>query len=108
MGVSLMNKLLGRKSAAEADVEDTEAEGPVEHRRAERAGTFRVVSVSYPSGYERRGVVVDMSQTGLRVRFSQRGELPDFVALKIEGKAGVHKAQTVWQETYEAGFKLEV
>ena len=107
MGVSLMNRLLGRKSAVEAEVEDTEPEGPVEHRHAERTGTFRVVSVSYPSGYERRGVVVDMSQTGLRVRFSQRGELPDHVLLKIEGKAGVQKAQTVWQETYEAGFKLE-
>ena len=107
MGVSLMSKLLGRKSAVEAEVEDVESEEAVEHRRAERTGTFRVVSVSYPSGYERRGVVVDMSQTGLRVRFSQRGEIPDYVFLKIEGKAGVHRARTVWQETYEAGFKLE-
>ena len=105
MGVSLIDRIFGRGKAAEPTSDDVDIE-PVEHRQAERANTYRVVSISYPSGYERRGVIIDMSQTGLRVRFSQRGELPNRVFLKIEGKAGVHTADTVWQETYEAGLKL--
>lgn len=105
MAMSLLDKFFGRKRGAEPEPE-SESE-LTDHRAADRQGTYKVVSVTYPSGYQRRGVIVDMSKTGLRIRFSQRGELPGQVSLKIEGMAGTHTASTVWQETYEAGLKLD-
>ena len=44
--------------------------------------------------------------TGVRVRFSQRGELPARVELKIDGQSGKRVADVVWQETHDAGLKF--
>ncbi|MCI4644030.1 MAG: PilZ domain-containing protein [Hyphomonadaceae bacterium] len=100
--VSFLKKLMGRTPEPEPEL----PEEPVEHRRAHRAGTYKVVSVTYPSGYVRKGIAVDLSATGVRVRFSQRGELPAHVDLKIDGVPGVLSAEVVWQETYDAGLKF--
>ncbi|MEM6665481.1 MAG: PilZ domain-containing protein [Pseudomonadota bacterium] len=81
-------------------------EAPPELRRTERQGAYRVVTVTYPSGYIRKGVIVDLSATGARIRFSQRGELPDRVTLRIEGLSGNKEADMVWQEAYDAGVRF--
>lgn len=100
--MSFLKKLIGRGSEPEPELDD----GPVDHRRARRDGAYKVVTVIYPTGYERKGVAVDMSATGVRVRFSQRGELPSRVELKIDGMSGKRTADVVWQETHDAGFKF--
>jgi len=102
--VSIISKILGHKATEEAEPEVPEK--PREHRTSDRAGTYKVVSVSYPSGYVRKGVVVDLSPTGARVRFSQRGELPPVVELRIAGISGVKKGSVVWQEDHDAGLKF--
>lgn len=79
---------------------------PTEHRSTDRAGVYKVVSVTYPTGYVRKGIVVDISPTGARLRFSQRGELPDRVELRIEGLSGIRQGEVVWQETHDAGIKF--
>jgi len=101
--VSIFSKLLSRKPAPEEEI----AEEPVEHRSTDRVGTFKVVHVTYPTGYVRRGIIVDISPTGARVRFSQRGELPERVDVKIEGVPGTRQAEVVWQETHDAGLRFE-
>ncbi len=102
--MSIISKILGQKAPEEADPKVPEK--PEEHRASDRAGTYKVVSVAYPSGYVRKGVVVDLSPTGARVRFSQRGELPPVVELRITGISGVKKASVVWQENHDAGLKF--
>lgn len=101
--MSFLGKLLNRKPAMpDSAVDDV----PPELRQSEREGAYRVVSVTYPSGYIRKGIVVDLSSTGARVRFSERGELPDKITLRIEGLSGRREAETVWQETHDAGLRF--
>lgn len=103
--MSILSKILGRGQSSELQA-TTEPEEPTEHRATDRAGVYRVVSVTYPSGYVRKGIVVDLSPTGARLRFSQRGELPDQVELRIEGRAGTQRGEIVWQETHDAGIRF--
>lgn len=100
--MSFLKKLIGRSSEPEAEIDDK----PVDYRRARRDGTYKVVTITYPTGYVRKGVAVDLSATGVRVRFSQRGELPARVELKIDGQSGKRVADVVWQETHDAGLKF--
>lgn len=99
--LSILSKLLGKRTRA-VDVPAEPEEAP-ENRTTARPNTYRVASVTYPSGYVRKGVVVDISETGARLRFSQRGGLPERVTLKIEGRAGALEADVVWQEDSDAG-----
>ena len=101
--MSLFGKLFKRKPVV--SVPETPPE-PVNHRRSERDGAYRVVTITYPSGYVRKGIIVDQSKTGARIRFSQRGELPEHVTLRIEGLSGLREAETVWQETHDAGVRF--
>jgi len=103
--VSILAKIIGRKPEPAEDTQDV-PEKPVEHRVTDRAGTYKVVTVTYPSGYIRKGIVVDLSPTGARLRFSQRGELPPSFELRIEGLSGVRRGDVVWQETHDAGIKF--
>lgn len=104
MPVSLIAKLLGRK--VDRDVVPAEPEEPAETRTTDRVGAYKVASVTFPTGYVRRGVVVDLSATGARMRFSQRGALPDRVRVKIAGIAGDRLAEVVWQEDSDAGIRF--
>jgi hypothetical protein len=106
--LDLISKLFARSGGdTEAVAENIDADLNSEHRTTDRDGTFKVVSVTYPSGYVRKGVVVDRSETGVRVRFHTRGELPEQVILSIEAMAGRHRARVVWQDTHDAGFAFE-
>ena len=101
--MSFLGKLLNRKPvAADVGVDDT----PPEQRRTKREGAYRVAKITYPSGYIRKGIVVDLSTAGARIRFSERGELPGRVTLRIQGLSGLHEAETVWQESHDAGVRF--
>lgn len=101
--MSLFTKLLGRKAELESEPAD---EAPKETRTSNRVGAYKVASVTYPTGYVRRGVVIDLSPTGARLRFSQRGGLPDTLKVKIAGMAGERRAEVVWQEDTDAGIRF--
>ncbi|NBC21263.1 MAG: hypothetical protein GVY06_09535 [Alphaproteobacteria bacterium] len=111
MALEIFRRLFGRQPAQPPtlaqDGDDGELQLPEEHRTAGRDGTYKVATVTYPTGYERRGVVVDRSDTGVRVRFYTRGELPGHVTLTVESIAGRRRARVVWQETHEAGLAFE-
>lgn len=103
--MSILAKILGRSPSVRND-EEPVPEKPTEHRTSDRAGVYKVVSVTYPTGYVRKGIVVDLSPSGARLRFSQRGELPDLVELRIEGMPGARRGEVVWQETHDAGIRF--
>lgn len=104
--MSILAKLLGKR--APVDEAPAEPETPPENRNTERPATYKVVTVTYPTGYVRKGIVVDISQTGARLRFSQRGGLPERVKLRIEGKPGAFEADVVWQEDSDAGVRFVI
>ena len=109
MAFGILRKLFARGEASGPVVEaDAGADvTPEEHRRASRDGTYKVATVTYPSGYVRKGVVVDRSETGVRVRFHTRGELPDHVHIAVEGIGGRKYARVAWQDVHEAGLAFE-
>lgn len=100
----LLDRLFSRKSGPGPETQADPA--PPEHRWADRTGTYKIATLVYPSGYTRKGVVIDMSASGARVRFSQRASLPETVTLKIEGVPGARQAQIVWQEAMDAGLRF--
>lgn len=54
-----------------------------------------------------RGVIVDFSQTGAKVRFNTRATLPDTVRVKAVRLKIDREARVVWQDFNEAGLKFQ-
>jgi len=78
----------------------------VDNRRAPRKGLWCVCSVYSESGAVREGVLLDVSKTGARVRFRNRGSLPKLVKLKAS-RMGLNRfARVVWQSTFDAGLEF--
>ncbi|MGA1342347.1 MAG: hypothetical protein ACO33A_04770 [Hyphomonas sp.] len=80
--------------------------GAPERARAARTPVYREASVVFPSGYRRKGVVMDYSHTGVRIRFPTNEMLPACVSLdaRLVGIAG--DAVVVWQTNSEVGLRL--
>ncbi|KCZ48404.1 hypothetical protein [Hyphomonas pacifica] len=78
----------------------------VERPRPARAMVYREAYVTYNSGYKRRGIVLDHSDTGVRLRFPTNERLPATVTLNASAVGLEGQARVVWQEGSEAGFSL--
>lgn len=77
-------------------------------RRAPRKGVWCVCSVISQSGAIREGIILDVSKTGARVRFRNRGTLPPIVKVKAS-RIGLNRfARVVWQTTFDAGIEFVV
>lgn len=78
----------------------------VDQRRALRKGTWCVCQIMTREGAVREGVILDVSETGARVRFRDRGELPRIVKIKAS-RIGLHRfARVVWQRIPDAGLEF--
>jgi len=74
--------------------------------RPVRAMAYREASVTAESGYVRRGIVLDYSDTGVRMRFQTNEGLSPRVKLNAFGVGVYGVAEVVWQHGSEAGLKL--
>lgn len=78
----------------------------VEQRKAVRKGTWCVCQILTREGAVREGVILDVSATGARIRFRDRGDLPRIVKIKAS-RIGLHRfARVVWQRTPDAGIEF--
>lgn len=78
----------------------------VNKRSAIRKGVWCVCQIVSRDGAIREGVILDISATGVRVRFRDRGELPDLVKIKAS-RIGLNRfARVVWQRTPDAGLEF--
>nr|WP_321360860.1 PilZ domain-containing protein [uncultured Hyphomonas sp.] len=75
--------------------------------RAKRAKVYREASVSFDSGYSRKGIVLDYSANGARLRFPTNESLPPTVYLNARAVGLEGPARVVWQHGSEAGFSLQ-
>jgi len=74
--------------------------------RQERAKVYREAAIAYDSGYRRKGIVLDYTAKGARVRFPTNEQLPPTVYL-YAGAVGLEgPARVVWQHGSEAGLAL--
>ncbi|MDX1291753.1 MAG: PilZ domain-containing protein [Hyphomonas sp.] len=74
--------------------------------RPVRASVYREANIIYESGYKRRGIVLDYSDNGVRLRFPTNEGMPEFVTLQAKGVGLNGPARVVWQKGSEAGFQL--
>lgn len=111
MTMSLLSHLFGPKTPAKAQTARAAqfahaAPAPASRARPVRVQAYREACITYASGYSRKGVVMDYTDTGVRIRFPNKERLPGIVkvnagSLGLEGDADV-----IWQKDTEAGLRL--
>lgn len=108
--MALINRIFGNKAPQTAAASATRVEQMVapqdDHPRPVRAMVYREASVTYDSGYVRRGIVLDYSDTGVRLRFQTNERLPAIVTLQAKSVGLNGPARVIWQENSEVGLSL--
>lgn len=106
--MSLLPRLFGSRKAApieSARVDQVAAAVP-DSARPVRVQAYREAYITYESGYRRKGVVMDFTDTGLRIRFPTNERLPATVAVTARSVGLEGNADVVWQKNSEAGLRL--
>ncbi len=106
--MSILSALFGNKKSTRVEpsrVQDIASADP-DLARPVRASVYREASVTYESGYRRKGVVMDFTETGLRIRFPTNERLPPVVTLHASSVGLKGVADVVWQNNSEAGLRL--
>ena len=104
----MLSRLFGSKktspveSARVSHVATTEPDSA----RPVRVHVYREAYVTYESGYRRKGVVMDFTETGLRIRFPTNERLPAIVGLHARSVGMEGDADVVWQKGTEVGLRL--
>lgn len=97
----------GRKANVVGTERFQKATAPVDDQpRPVRSMVYREASVTYESGYVRKGIVLDYSDRGVRLRFSTNESLPRLLTLNARSVGVYGMAEVVWQKGSEAGLKL--
>lgn len=74
--------------------------------RETRENSYKEASVTFPSGYKLRGIVIDYSEGGVRMRFMNVEHLPEIVDLSIPS-LNVHcQARVAWHDTIDYGLEF--
>jgi hypothetical protein len=106
--MSLLPRLFGSKKPAQVEsarVEHVAASVP-DSARPVRVQVYREAYITYESGYRRKGVVMDFTDTGLRIRFPTNELLPPVVSVNARSVGIEGDADVVWQKNTEAGLRL--
>ncbi|KCZ92713.1 PilZ domain-containing protein [Hyphomonas johnsonii] len=106
--MALLDRVFGnRKSASPSSGRIDHAVSPEQDvPRPVRGVAYREAFVVYESGYTRRGIVLDYSNTGVRLRFPTNENLPAEVQLNAKAVNINGRARVVWQENSEVGLTL--
>lgn len=71
-----------------------------------RSHVYREATITLDSGYSRKGIVLDYTDTGLRIRFPTNESLPRTLNVNARSVGISGRAQIVWQKGPEIGLKL--
>lgn len=106
--MSLLPRLFGSRKTApvQAARVDQVATAVPDSARPVRVQVYREAYVTYESGYRRKGVVMDFTDTGLRIRFPTNERLPALVTINARSVGIEGDAEVVWQKNTEAGLRL--
>lgn len=97
--------------AAKPAVEFAQETRPARNGRLEeRRPVYRFARLILADRFELNCVIIDMSDSGARVRFDGASDgLPEYLLLKLEASGVTKRARVVWQRDHSAGlsFRLE-
>ena len=74
--------------------------------RQERISSYKEVHITTDSGYQVRGIVIDHSETGLRIRFQSYETLPEIIKLKVPALSINGMGRIVWQDQSDFGVQM--
>lgn len=77
-----------------------------ENRRGLRKDLWCVCLIETKGGERREGVIIDISKSGVRVRFRSRGTLPNVVRIKASRIGLKRFARVIWQSAFDAGLEF--
>ncbi len=106
--MSLLTRMFKSKQPAAPAHERIEHAVAPEHDtpRPLRGASYREASVTYESGYTRKGIVLDYTQTGVRVRFPTNEIMPPVVTINARAVNVSGPARVIWQHGSEVGLAL--
>lgn len=81
-------------------------EKPPYSHRAERVPTYADCQVTFPLNGNERGIVINVSNTGARIRFRHRVSLPDRVIIHIPRFSVKVEAIVVRSDDFDVGLKF--
>lgn len=74
--------------------------------RPARESAYKEATINTQSGVRYRGIVVDHSTTGVRIRFQSVEPLPDVVNLSVPGLHFKGTARVVWRDMVDFGLEF--
>lgn len=106
--MNFLMRIFAPKRAAPVEAARVEqVTAPTEARpRPARAMVYREASVVFESGYSRKGIVLDYSDRGVRLRFQTNEGLPKYLTLNARAVGLEGIAEVIWQKGSEAGLKI--
>lgn len=108
--MTLLKRIFGGSKTGTVDpsriARATASQKSEDFARPVRAQVYREATVVLESGYSRKGIVLDYTDTGLRIRFPTNESLPRFLTVDARAVGLSGRAQVVWQKGSEVGLKL--
>tara|TARA_Y100000052_G_scaffold22253_2_gene22925 strand:- start:27140 stop:27481 length:342 start_codon:yes stop_codon:yes gene_type:complete len=74
--------------------------------RAERENCYKEIHVISSTGYHCRGIVIDQSDTGIRIRFQSHETLTDYVTLNCPDLKIKGAGRVAWQDGVDIGIEI--
>ena len=81
---------------------------PEVERTGDRAHSFMEAIIITQNAYRKKGVAVDMSETGARLRFHSTEGLTEIVQVKIPLAKVDRSARVVWKDGTDVGVQYEL
>lgn len=108
--MTLLTRIFGNRKTGPVDptrvARVAEAQTGEDYARPVRAQVYREATVIMESGYSRKGIVLDYTDQGLRIRFPTNETMPRFLTVNARTVGISGRAQVVWQNGSEVGLKL--
>jgi len=100
-----MLKLFRKRSTAATPRAPVLPAAPVDRRSAKRQNTYAdIVAVSANGANRKRGIVLDLSDTGARIRFEYGDGMVDGMLIKIARYGIVKPASVRWRTRTDVGI----
>ncbi len=103
--------LFKSKKHDEDDIDALHEREPQEPLRAvlpreRRVNSYKEAHITTDSGYKVRGIVVDHSPSGLRIRFQSYETLPEVIQLRVPELSIRGMGRIVWQDQTDFGVEM--